>query len=122
MSTTSPLSRARKKLVTALAAMLPFCRGTLSETHVKCGKSACACASDPARRHGPYYQWTVVERGKVRHRTLCPEDAEVVRLGIARREVFEEWSRAFAAHMEKETLAGRPAREKKGLLRRTRKR
>jgi len=112
-------TRAKQKLLSALASMLPFCRGTLSKTHLTCGKPTCACAHDPARRHGPYYQWTVMEQGRVRHRTLRPDEAEVVRVGISRRRLFDEWCRKYAAVMEEEALAGRETGAKGGRQRRT---
>lgn len=100
------LARAKARLLKQLHELLPFCRGTLSATTVTCGKPNCACAHDPARRHGPYFQWTVVEQGVVRHRTLRPAEAEAVRVGIARRAAFEAWCRRFARHMEAEAIAG----------------
>jgi len=116
---TTSVARAKQRLLTGLATMLPFCRGTLSKTYLTCGKPSCACARDPSRRHGPYYQWTVMEKGKVKHRTLKPDEAETVRLGIARRHLFEEWCRKYAAVMEEQALAGRMAGEKRGRHRRT---
>ena len=37
-----------------------LCEGTLVERWMQCGKPNCACASDRARLHGPYFQlsWT----------------------------------------------------------------
>jgi hypothetical protein len=116
---TRSVARAKQRLLTGLGTMLPFCRGTLSKTYLTCGKPSCACAGDPSRRHGPYYQWTVMEKGKVKHRTLKPDEAETVRVGIARRHLFEEWCRKYAAVVEEEALAGRVAGEKGGRHRRT---
>jgi hypothetical protein len=31
---------------------------------MKCGKAYCACATDPAKRHGPYYELTYKANGK----------------------------------------------------------
>jgi hypothetical protein len=31
---------------------------------MKCGRPRCACASDPAKRHGPYFEWTYKVKGK----------------------------------------------------------
>ncbi len=115
---TKSVARAKQRLLTGLASMLPFCRGTLSKTYLTCGKPSCACAKDPSRRHGPYYQWTVMEKGEITHRTLKPDEAETVRVGIARRHLFEEWCRRYAVVMEQEALAGRLAGEKRGRHRR----
>ena len=35
-----------------------FCKGTVLKRMMKCGKAACACQNDPAKRHGPYFEWT----------------------------------------------------------------
>ena len=35
-----------------------FCKGTVLKRMMKCGKAQCACASDPAKRHGPYFEIT----------------------------------------------------------------
>ena len=41
-----------------------FCKGTLLQRMMKCGKSQCACQQDPAKRHGPYFEWTYKAKGK----------------------------------------------------------
>ena len=41
-----------------------FCKGTLLKRMMKCGKARCACRNDPAKRHGPYFEWTYKAQGK----------------------------------------------------------
>jgi len=41
-----------------------FCKGTLLKRMMKCGKAQCACRQNPAKRHGPYYEWTYKAKGK----------------------------------------------------------
>ena len=41
-----------------------FCKGTLLQRMMKCGKAGCACRQDPAKRHGPYFEWTYKAKGK----------------------------------------------------------
>jgi hypothetical protein len=41
-----------------------FCKGTLLKRMMKCGKVQCACRQDPAKRHGPYFEWTYKAKGK----------------------------------------------------------
>ena len=41
-----------------------FCKGTLLKRMMKCGKIGCACQHDPAKRHGPYFEWTYKAKGK----------------------------------------------------------
>ena len=41
-----------------------FCKGTVLRRMMRCGKPQCACQKDPARCHGPYFQWTYNANGK----------------------------------------------------------
>ncbi len=52
-----------------------FCKGTVLKRRMKCGKAQCACRRDPARRHGPYFEWTYKAKGKTVNVTLTPETA-----------------------------------------------
>jgi hypothetical protein len=50
-----------------------FCKGTLLKRMMKCGKAECACRQDPAKRHGPYFEWTYKAKGKTVNVKLTPE-------------------------------------------------
>jgi hypothetical protein len=50
-----------------------FCKGTLLRRMMKCGKAQCACRQDPAKRHGPYFEWTYKAKGKTVNVKLTPE-------------------------------------------------
>jgi hypothetical protein len=50
-----------------------FSKGTLLKRMVKCGKAQCACRHDPAKRHGPYFEWTYKAKGKTVNVNLTPE-------------------------------------------------
>jgi hypothetical protein len=52
-----------------------FCKGTVLKRMMKCGRAGCACASDPARRHGPYFELTYKAHGKTVNVKLSPEAA-----------------------------------------------
>ena len=52
-----------------------FCKGTVLKRMMKCGKAYCACASDPTKRHGPYYEITYKTNGKTVNVKLSPEAA-----------------------------------------------
>ena len=52
-----------------------FCKGTILKRMMKCGKVQCACASDPAKRHGPYFEITYKANGKTVNVKLSPEAA-----------------------------------------------
>ena len=49
-----------------------FCRGTVLERRMKCGQPACPCHSDPAKRHGPYWEWTYKAGAKTINVRLQP--------------------------------------------------
>ena len=52
-----------------------FCKGTVLKRMMKCGKAQCACHRDPAKRHGPYFEWTYKANGKTVNVKLTPETA-----------------------------------------------
>ena len=52
-----------------------FCKGTVLKRMMKCGKARCACASDPTKRHGPYFELTYKAKGKTVNVKLAPEAA-----------------------------------------------
>src|SRR5229473_2497320 len=56
-----------------------FCKGTVLKRMMKCGKAQCACASDPAKRHGPYFEITYKANGKTVNVKLSPEAAPLYR-------------------------------------------
>jgi hypothetical protein len=67
----------------ALTAVEYLASGTLLKRTKVCGNPRCHCARDRAARHGPYYEWSYLKGGKLRHRTLAPEQAALMRLAIA---------------------------------------
>ena len=73
------ISRARS----ALAEVDYLCSGTLLKRMMKCGKASCACQTDPAARHGPYYEWGHMKDGKLVHRYVSSEQATVLHQAIA---------------------------------------
>jgi len=56
-----------------------FCKGTVLKRLMKCGKAQCACASDPAKRHGPYFELTYKANGKTVNVKLSPQAAPLYR-------------------------------------------
>jgi hypothetical protein len=52
-----------------------FCKGTVLKRMMKCGKAGCACASDPTKRHGPYFELTYKAKGKTVNVKLSREAA-----------------------------------------------
>jgi hypothetical protein len=60
----------------AIAAMDLVCAGTVLKRWKLCGRPNCCCAQDPAARHGPYYEWSRRQDGRLRHSLLTPQQAE----------------------------------------------
>ncbi|MGD0774316.1 MAG: DUF6788 family protein [Candidatus Solibacter sp.] len=56
-----------------------FCKGAVLKRMMKCGKAHCACASDPTKRHGPYFELTYKASGKTVNVKLAPEAAPLYR-------------------------------------------
>lgn len=71
--------------------------GTLLKRMKVCGNPRCHCANDPAARHGPYYEWSYLKGGKLRHRTLTPKQADIMRLAIANQRKAKKLLRAWEA-------------------------
>jgi len=89
------------KVLTELVRLDLICSGTLSRRTKVCGKPNCRCAADPKARHGPYYEWSRREGGKLVHKILSPEQAEELERALRNhREVqrlLEHWERESAA-------------------------
>ena len=49
-----------------------FCKGTVLERRMKCGQPGCPCHTDPAKRHGPYWEWTYKAAAKTVNLRLSP--------------------------------------------------
>ena len=52
-----------------------FLKGTVLKRMMKCGQAQCACHHDPAKRHGPYFEWTYKAQGKTVNVRLSPQAA-----------------------------------------------
>jgi hypothetical protein len=71
-----------QQLEEAAAAMV---QGSLSESTRQCGDPSCACAHDPASRHGPHLYFRYKDEGKV-HSVYVPAE-----LGESLRGAQEAW-------------------------------
>jgi hypothetical protein len=49
-----------------------FCKGTVLARRMKCGQPSCACRTPPAKRHGPYWEWTYKAQAKTVNVRLSP--------------------------------------------------
>jgi hypothetical protein len=85
----------------ALSQMQYLSSGTLLKRTKVCGNPRCHCATDPAARHGPYYEWSYLKAGTLRHRTLSPEQAGLMRLAIANHRKAKKLLRAWEAQTQR---------------------
>jgi len=76
MQLTAGQQAARDRIAAALAAAGLALPGTLTVRSYQCGKPRCRCHDDPARRHGPYAEWTRKINGKTVTRRLTDAELE----------------------------------------------
>lgn len=86
-----------------------FVKGTVSKRMMECGQPNCACHSDPARRHGPYFQWTYKVGGKTVTVKLSRQAAPLYQAAVKQNRKLrtvlarmERLSRAALARMAKQ--------------------
>lgn len=74
------LEARRAELLTQLAAVGDFRRGSVSQSFRRCGKPNCACARPGHPGHGPQTMWTRRGAGgKTAGRALAPAEVDKVR-------------------------------------------
>lgn len=100
-------ARARiDKIRASLSAIDYLCTGTLIKRMKVCGKPSCRCAQDPEARHGPYYEWGHMHAGKLTHRNLTPQQANVLRQAIKNyrkaRKLLRDWEKESERLIEAE--------------------
>ena len=88
--------RARTRELKRLINRLDYlASGTLTMRMKVCGKPNCRCASDPDAKHGPYYEWGYMHDGKLKHRRVPAERAELMQQAIDNykrvRELLHQW-------------------------------
>ncbi|MDH7556867.1 MAG: hypothetical protein QHG94_08040 [Candidatus Methanosuratincola sp.] len=66
-----------------ISAMDLICAGTLQKRLKTCGRPYCRCLTDPEALHGPYYEWTRYVDGRLVHKTLSPDQAQMLEQAIA---------------------------------------
>lgn len=79
------MSSKDKRLHELEAAAASMVQGSLSESTRQCGDPSCACAHDPAQRHGPHLYFRYKSDGKV-HSVYVPAE-----LGESVREAQNAW-------------------------------
>jgi len=96
--------RARSKQIRQELNSLGFVvSGTLHHRTKKCGKPTCKCHTDPAARHGPYYEWGRLRNKKLVQTTITPAQAKLIEQGIANHKtaqaLLDEWERLSEAEI-----------------------
>lgn len=80
---------------------------------MRCGRSQCACSRDPAKRHGPYFEWTYKAKGTTVNVKLSPRAARLYKAAtqqhkrvqsLLRR--LERLSRSALAQLAKQAPSG----------------
>jgi hypothetical protein len=69
-----------KELRRAISAMDFVASGTLHTRTKVCGRKNCRCAVDPDARHGPYYEWSRRQEGRLVHSVVTAEQAQLCSL------------------------------------------
>ncbi len=86
-----------------------FLKGTVLKRMMKCRRPECACSRDPAKRHGPYFEWTYKVKGKTVNVKLSPQAAPLykaatkqhrkLKIALAR---LDRLSKTALAHLAKQ--------------------
>ena len=84
-----------------LTALDYVCSGTLLKRTKLCGKPNCRCAQDPAARHGPYYEWSHLAEGKLRHRVVSAQQAAILRHAITNQRRLKKLLRKWEHETER---------------------
>jgi len=91
-----------------IGSMTLVCSGTLLRRMKVCGKPTCRCAHDPGARHGPYYEWSRLEEGRLIHRVISPRQAKILRQAIANQRkilrLLRKWGQKSLLLMEAQTM------------------
>ena len=88
--TITTLNRRHRKLLDEVRRIGPVLKGSVSASYTRCGQPNCACQSDPAKLHGPYWQWSTAVDGKTVSRRLNDDERRLYQEWIANRKRLEE--------------------------------
>lgn len=86
-----------------------FVKGTVLKRMIRCGRPQCACHRDPAKRHGPYFEWTYKANGKTVNVKLTAQSAPLYQAAAKQHRRLktllsrlERLSRTALAHLAKQ--------------------
>lgn len=97
-------------------------QGSLSESSRQCGDPSCACAHDPASRHGPHMYFRYNAEGKV-HSVYVPEEqSEAIRSAQSAWRQFQQIGAEISAGNRKRLLQNLSREKQVARAKRTRRR
>jgi hypothetical protein len=100
-------ARRIREIRATIEALDLVCSGTLQKRTKVCGKPGCRCATDPDARHGPYYEWGRMKRGRLVNRMVTREQAAMLRAAIvnyrAVRRLLRAWEEQSIRIIDSET-------------------
>ena len=85
--------------------------GTLHIRTKVCGKPNCRCANDPEARHGPYYEWSRRQDGRLVHSILTPDQAQHIAEAIENHRRVQALLVAWERETAKEILDPSPPKK-----------
>jgi hypothetical protein len=88
----------------AISAMDYVASGTLHSRTKVCGRSNCRCADDPNARHGPYHEWSWRTEGRLVHRVITAQQAEIIARAIENHREIRELIALWADETASEVL------------------
>ena len=80
---TSTIEARTQALREAISGMDFVVSGLVSSRMKACGKQNCRCAKDPSALHGPYLEWHHYQDGRLMHKTVTPEQYEMLEGAVA---------------------------------------
>jgi len=108
-----PYAKRFQQLKRELERLGYFSKGTVLKRMMKCGKPQCPCRFDPAKRHGPYFEWTYKAKGTTVNVKLRPHQAPIYRAATQQYRKLkstlrrlERLSRTALAHLAKKAPSG----------------
>lgn len=78
--------------------------GTIHKRTKVCGRQNCRCAADPAARHGPYYEWSRRQDGRLIHSVITPEQADLFTRAIQNYREIQQLLRRWEHETANEVL------------------
>jgi hypothetical protein len=106
-----------KDLRRAISDMDYVASGTLHTRTKVCGRNNCRCADDPDARHGPYYEWSRRQDGRLVHSVISKQQAAFIVRAIENHRAIQRllalWERETAADLLVPTHGPKSAKRRK---------